>query len=530
MLGNITSPNLYTWMFFIDDAPYQNWSHQSRFVFISQSGEATIIPYNYPPSFDNMDILIEQTFDIQQYNPSEYLQNGLSTNIITASSEHQYAVIINGGYDRYNNHERYWNDCAAIYSALIREYGYDKSHIYVLMSDGTNPANDRHRLNGTYDSSPLDFDGDDVADIQYAATKNNITTVFNTLSGIMTNSDNLFIYTMDHGGKSESNEILYLWGEYIFDYQFASEVDKIQAKTINIVMGQCNSGGFIEELSENNRVIATACTADQSSWSMTNGQFDEFVYHWTSAIANHTPLGTIVNADNNNDGIISMQEAFSYAVAHDTKNETPQYHSLPSDLGENLSLGGIMQCSDITYINNKIYPSVLHEIFGINTFNIAGCNIEIANTTIKSNATVNIRATESVILKPGFWAKPGSKVSIKATQPSLSPSLSLSQVGADEDEDRLTALEEAVASQKIGNMDFTVYPNPNDGNFTVKIVGSNAQGYTVEIFNASGSIMGKLDCNAETVHISRNDLPSGIYYLKVSTSGSESTVKKVIVK
>ncbi|GHU68772.1 hypothetical protein FACS189413_06430 [Bacteroidia bacterium] len=137
------------------------------------------------------------------------MQNGLSTNIIAPSSEHQYAVIINGGYDRYNNHERYWNDCAAIYSALIKEYGYDKSHIYVLMSDGTNSATDRHRINGTYDSSPLDLDGGGVADIQYAATKANITIVFNTLSNIMTSSDNLFIYTMDHGGKAGANEVIY---------------------------------------------------------------------------------------------------------------------------------------------------------------------------------------------------------------------------------------------------------------------------------------------------------------------------------
>jgi hypothetical protein len=73
-----------------------------------------------------------------------------------------------------------------------------------------------------------------------------------------------------------------------------------------------------------------------------------------------------------------------------------------------------------------------------------------------------------------------------------------------------------------------VYPNPNNGNFTVEITG-NTQACTVEIFNVSGRIMGKVDCNAKSVTINRSDLPSGIYYLKLS-SGSESAVKKIIVR
>jgi phage-related protein len=88
-------------------------------------------------------------------------------------------------------------------------------------------------------------------------------------------------------------------------------------------------------------------------------------------------------------------------------------------------------------------------------------------------------------------------------------------------------LEQAVASHETGNIDFSVYPNPNDGNFTVKITG-NTQVYTVEIFNASGGLLGKINCNAESVTINRSDLFPGIYYLKL-TAGSESRVKKLIV-
>ncbi|MDR2064264.1 MAG: C13 family peptidase, partial [Prevotellaceae bacterium] len=342
MYQNIVSPSFNSFMFFVDDSPYQNWAHPSRFIFIGLNGQVEIITYNYPPSLGTMDILIEKKYYIPNSNYDYKIKknNNVIQNISTSHNE--YAVIISGGYDIYNNYERYWNDCAAIYSTLVNVYNYNPTHIYVLISDGTNPANDRRRLNGTYDSSPLDLDGNGTNDINYAATKANIISVFNTLSNGLTTNDNLFIYTTDHGGRHSGNNVfLYLWGETMEDYEFATEVNKINAKSINVVMEQCYSGGFIDNISATNRVITTSCKADELSYAMSNLIYDEFVYHWTSAVASQTPTGTIVNADSNNDGIISINEAFIYAQSHDTKSETPQYSSNPNALGTSLSLKGI---------------------------------------------------------------------------------------------------------------------------------------------------------------------------------------------
>lgn len=132
----------------------------------------------------------------------------------SASAIHNYAVIINGGGNAWSNWVRYWNDCSAIYSTLINVYGYPKDHIYVLISDGTNPEHDRHHYDGHYDSSPLDLDGDGSNDIQYAATRANITQVFNTLRNRLTPADNLFIYTTDHGGQESGTDVyMNLWNE-----------------------------------------------------------------------------------------------------------------------------------------------------------------------------------------------------------------------------------------------------------------------------------------------------------------------------
>lgn len=63
--------------------------------------------------------------------------------------------------------------------------------IYVLISDGTIQQMIDINIVVVSDSSPLDLDGDGDNDIQYSATKGNISTVFNTLSNILDKEDNL---------------------------------------------------------------------------------------------------------------------------------------------------------------------------------------------------------------------------------------------------------------------------------------------------------------------------------------------------
>ena len=222
----------------------------------------------------------------------------------SASSNHQYAVIISGGGNVYYNYERYWNDCSAIYQTLVNVYGYSKQNIYVLMADGTDPTVDRHLNNGTYESSPLDLDGDGLADIQYDATRSSITSVFNILNNTLTEDDDLFIFTTDHGDTVGGNHVaMCLWnGEILHDYEFATYLNSISANQINVCMGQCYSGGFIDNISTDNIVISTACRYDERSYARQDFLYDEYVYHWISAVAGETPYGVTVNADTNNDG------------------------------------------------------------------------------------------------------------------------------------------------------------------------------------------------------------------------------------
>jgi len=392
--------NYSCFVYFIDEYPYANWEHPCRYLFVNKSnGQLYEKKAETPP--DNLRTwkmitplpkIQEEVikFDFSKSNPN--LRSGINT-------QNCYAVIISGGANIENNGERYWNDCSAIYSTLIYVYGYLKSHIYVLMSDGTDPAIDRALVNGKFDSSPLDLDGDGYPDIQYAATKNNITTVFNTLSNILTPNDYLFIFTTDHGGKEIT---LNLWYETITASEFATEVDKVNVENISVVMEQCFSGGFIPYLAKQGRDIATACSATESSWSGPSLYYDEFVYYWIAAVAGHTPSGSSVNADYNNDGYISMKEAFDYANSKDKASETPQYSSTKAHLGNYLTLLGSQACTTVN-LNQPVNTNQT----------ITNCNIIVQNVNVTSGAKLTLDAAETTTIESNFEVQLGSELEIK---------------------------------------------------------------------------------------------------------------------
>lgn len=364
LFGTKTSPDFYSWLIFIDDYPFANWSHACRYIYVdSQNSNVIIYNDSIPPLLDNMEIIIETRIknEVITQIKKQIVTPSRANNRDISKAKHNYAVIISGGGNKDYNYERYWNDCALIYSTLINKYNYCKEQIYVIMADGTNPAVDRHLLNGKFDSSPLDLDNDGEPDIRYAATRTSISTVFNELSLKLNTSNDLFIYTTDHGALINNHSYISLWnGECISDSEFAKEVNKVNANIVNVVMEQCHSGGFVNQLQAENRIIATACLQEEPSWASSNGYYNEFVYHWTSSIAGKYPNGQLINADTDGNGKVSMLEAFNYASEHDTMNETPQYSSTPLALGEHSYMSrdlkimgyGIVCDSSIYYVDN----------------------------------------------------------------------------------------------------------------------------------------------------------------------------------
>lgn len=80
------------------------------------------------------------------------------------------------------------------------------------------------------------------------------------------------------------------------------------------------------------------------------------------------------------------------------------------------------------------------------------------------------------------------------------------------------------------NEDFAVFPNPNSGNFFIKIGLQNVIS-TIKIYNTKGELISNIESskiNDNIIHCQLNYLSTGVYFLRLSGTGKE-WMKKVII-
>ncbi len=113
------------------------------------------------------------------------------------------------------------------------------------------------------------------------------------------------------------------------------------------------------------------------------------------------PDGNSIDADSNNDGFVSIEEAFIYAenngsftIIGQTPYETPQYDATKDYLGENLTLLG----SELCIVGN------IHDETFISDATYERCSFDIEDVSIENNSDVIIRALEEVVIQGNFEA------------------------------------------------------------------------------------------------------------------------------
>jgi len=283
---------------------------------------------------------------------------------------HKYAVLFSGGVDMQNNHVRYWNDLKFMYSALVGPLGFPPENVTVLYADGL----------------PRDF----TLPVDSSATPADLTGAFADLRATTTDEDLIFVFFTNHGGgfnvnytgtdtlyggrldsnRDEPGEALsestyqvdlngdgdaadtVSWDEELCAWQSilggSSSIydDELQTMTAGIsfdrmvfLTGTCFGGGLIHDLAQGgDRIIMSSAGEHEFSWSRSDLQFCEFSYHFTSAIKGEEPDGSPVDADTNDDGAVSLTEAYDYARSMIESPETPHYE----DSGDGIPHTGVM--------------------------------------------------------------------------------------------------------------------------------------------------------------------------------------------
>ncbi len=360
------------WTFFVDPTPERGWRHDAFIVQYPMFLKTGTNPLSV--SYSKLGV------DTPPASPMEPLQvNTIESNSIKTTppiikhipispgqlinGARTYVVIISGGGNMNNNRYHFWYDCSFLYLTLRINYAIPKSNIFPLMADGDDPSIDMMWKDNTYVSQPLDLDYDNIDDIHLAATKSNIRSTLSQIANVINEDDHLFIFVTDHGGLDNVNgsaSYIDLWNnEKLYDYELANMLLPFVMKyvNINVVMGQCHSGGFIDNLSRSGTVIATACMTTESSHAYTSSLYDEFLYHWIVAMNGADSYGSLVNSDTDGDGINSMEEVFNYAKQNDPffykeNLEHPQFSATPKQLGEDLAFSNLPTAVDLIIRDN----------------------------------------------------------------------------------------------------------------------------------------------------------------------------------
>ena len=89
-----------------------------------------------------------------------------------------------------------------------------------------------------------------------------------------------------------------------------------------------------------------------------------------------------------------------------------------------------------------------------------------------------------------------------------------------------------IENKDVHEVDFTIYPNPNDGNFTIEFQQANFSKAVFSLYNAMGRIIfeEKVETNNTfTFSANRHDLAKGIYYVNIRSDQGQFS-KKLVIK
>lgn len=142
-----------------------------------------------------------------------------------------------------------------------------------------------------------------------------------------------------------------------------------------------------------------------------------------------------------------------------------------------------------------------------------------ASSSINNNLVVNYQARQ-VLLSPGFVVKGNTTGKFRAyINPCIPDNVYSRPSNQDDSED--------ILNSSYPSHRFVLYPNPNKGVFTISIDESINQILQIEIYNIYGKMihMNTIDSKDISKEFSLADVPSGVYFVKISGNNTNESIK-----
>lgn len=527
------------WTFFVDMMPQALWGHQAKVVSVSKENESMVInDVNMPlenldgwsditPVFSSLrSASANEPYAINsiKYDSNHFLSKG-QFKTTGKKSPNSYAVLYCGGSRPDKFFLSFWNDCALTYQLLRDVYGIPPENIYVLMSGGPNNTTKvMSAKSGQYVDMPLDLDRDGKNDITYSSLPGDVTNVFDTLKkkSAKKQFESLFVYAIAHG-ICTGGEMTSWDGEKISADNLANEIDKVNAKSISVVMNQCYSGSFIPALSKNgtatNRTIITAVSPNETGVVERDNNFYYLNSYFTKAFM--CGLSDPEESDYDGDGEVSMLEAFRFAQSNNLAAngisisgkyflEKPQYWSADC-FGEKQTINGGVP-KEIEYnsnISNRYVVKIAE-------------NLVKSSSIITDYADVTYSSYNKISLRPPFSNRGGSVFRGRILSCQNSNVITPSDGTACQ-----KASENTTYTKNIGSSSLSIFPNPTSGVVNININDKTID--KVEVVDALGNTVLSAEYDDNEVSIDLTKFGTGVYFVKV-TSEDDTVVEKVVLK
>ena len=268
------------------------------------------------------------------------------------SQNKKWALLYCSSDNESQDKSRYWNDMKFMYLTLIRN-GFDSSNIVVVYKTGTQRGGDR-QIPVHFPASIVGFDG-----------------AINALKSKMTNKDLFFFYVTGHGLGTDTthkftltppaygarqdegldeidtgvrfpylyDETFFYYGERdwdntLWDDSLKAKINTLSYNKMIALFQPCFSGGLFYDLKSPKNIILSASSEFEFSWDGGPDDHDLFSYHFISALNKATNRGIAINSDTDEDGHVSILEAFLYAKSLDNNPETPLLDDAGDGVGQ----------------------------------------------------------------------------------------------------------------------------------------------------------------------------------------------------
>ena len=396
------------WLIFVDERPMSNWDHKCSFLYVPQEiseeagDDVPIVMFSgrkYPTGL-KLELLSSGAARSCSVNKVKTPKIKKADHDVDWYSSNYFSgdvlVMIGGGYSDATSSIAQWYDCNYFFDLINEKCNMCPGNSYFCFGGGAKHS----YTTGFYSFEIPNFIGDSeqLAEPIKSITKENVTNLFKQIKSFYYYPDigscdinNLIVLIDCHGGIDDKNNTPYLdlWHgnnkEYykyrLYVNELRSLLDSISSRYQTVILGNCNSGAFVDALKAPGRTILAACDSDGLSYGFydddTKESYNYFVHYVTDAINGLDSSGQNVDADSNNDGIVSLQEAFDYANKRTTEavkrkwnsDEHPIYCSTPKWVGQEMSLDRYVDSTLLFVRDNLLDSNNMRTTADINCWN-----------------------------------------------------------------------------------------------------------------------------------------------------------------